>query len=169
MQAALLAPERIDKLIAVAASPRFLVEPDSQWPGVEPQVLEGFAQGLEQDYRKTLQQFLSIQALGSERAKQEIRLLREGLFAHGEPAVAALRGALGILQSADLREQLPAIHCPTLFLAGARDSLMPVQAARLSADMVPGAQLVVVEGAGHAPFISHPDIFLQQVRQFLHE
>jgi pimeloyl-[acyl-carrier protein] methyl ester esterase len=169
MQAALLAPARISKLIAVAASPRFLAEPGSHWPGVEPQVLEGFARGLEQDYRKTLQQFLAIQALGSERAKQEIRLLREGLFAHGEPALAALRGALGILQSADLREQLPAIHCPTLFLAGERDTLMPVEAAQLSAQMIPHARLEVVAGAGHAPFISHPDIFLHHVRQFLYE
>lgn len=169
MQAALLAPQRIEKLISVAASPRFLAQPDSGWPGVEPRVLEGFARGLEQDYRKTLQQFLSIQAMGSERAKQEIRLLREGLFAHGEPSLAALRGALGILQSADLREQIAAIQCPALFLAGARDTLMPVEAARLSAQKLPEAELVVVEGAGHAPFISHPEIFLQLVRQFLHE
>jgi len=169
MQAALLAPERIERLIAVAASPRFLAEPGSGWPGVDPQVLEGFARGLEQDYRKTLQQFLSIQALGSERAKQEIRLLREGLFAHGEPVLAALRGALGILRSADLREQIAAIRCPTLFLAGARDTLMPVEAAQWSAEKIPGAHLRVVEGAGHAPFISHPEFFIQQVRQFLHE
>lgn len=167
MQAALLAPSRIHKLIAMAASPRFLTEPESLWPGVEPSVLAGFARGLEQDYRKTLNQFLSIQALGSERAKQEIRLLRQGLFAHGEPSLAALHGALGILQSADLRAQLGQISCPTLFLAGARDTLMPVEAARLSADLVPGATLEVIKGAGHAPFISHPEAFLQAIRQFL--
>lgn len=167
MQAALLAPQRITKLISVAASPRFLA--DEQWPGVEPEVLQGFADGLERDYHKTLQQFLAIQAMGSERAKQEIRILREGLFAHGEPVLEALRGALGILQNADLRGQLKNIHCPMLFLAGERDRLMPVQAAELAAAQMSDARLEVIAGAGHAPFISHPDQFLQVIRQFLYE
>lgn len=166
MQAALLQPQRIDKLIAVAASPKFLAEDD--WPGVESRVLEGFASSLEQDYHKTLNQFLAIQAMGSERAREEIRILREGLFAHGEPQLSALRGALGILQTADLRDQLGQIQCPTLFLAGQRDTLMPVAAAEQSAAMVVNGQLAVIAGAGHGPFISHPDQFLQVVRPFLH-
>lgn len=167
MQAALLAPQRITKLICVAASPRFLAA--DEWPGVAPQVLQGFADGLERDYRKTLLQFLAIQAMGSERAKQEIRILREGLFAHGEPVLEALRGALGILQDADLRGQLQNIHCPTLFLAGERDRLMPVEAAQLAATQMSNARVEVLAGAGHAPFISHPDQFLQIARQFLNE
>lgn len=167
MQAALLTPARIKKLISMAASPRFLAA--KQWPGVAPEVLQDFATGLETDYRKTLQQFLAIQAMGSERAKQEIRILREGLFAHGEPVLEALRGALGILQNADLREQLINIHCPTLFLAGERDRLMPVAAAELAAADMDDARIEVVTGAGHAPFISHPDLFLQIIRQFIHE
>lgn len=167
MQAALLAPERIRRLIAVASSPRFLAA--EGWPGVEPKVLQGFAEGLEQDYRKTLLQFLAIQALGSERAKQEIRLLREGLFAHGEPELAALHGALGILQTADLRTQLQEIKIPTLFVAGQRDGLMPVAAAEQAVALMENAQLQVIPGAGHAPFISHPEPFLQIIGQFLHE
>lgn len=167
MQAALLAPQRITKLISVAASPRFLA--DSDWPGVAPEVLQAFADGLEQDYHKTLLQFLAIQAMGSERAKQEIRILREGLFAHGEPVLAALRGALGILQHADLREELKQITCPMMFLAGERDRLMPVEAAELAATEMANARLEVIAAAGHAPFISHPDQFLQIIRQFLYE
>ncbi|MDH5183137.1 MAG: pimeloyl-ACP methyl ester esterase BioH [Gammaproteobacteria bacterium] len=169
MQAALMASQRITKLISMAASPRFLAVEQEGWPGVAPEVLKGFAAGLETDYRKTLLQFLAIQAMGSARAKQEIRILREGLFAHGEPVLEALRGALGILQSADLREPLKNIQCPTLFLAGERDSLMPVQAAQLAAKKMANARVEVIAGAGHAPFISHPDQFLQITRQFLHE
>lgn len=169
MQAALLAPLRIRRLVAVAASPRFLAAEQQGWPGVAPEVLEGFAAGLENDYRTTLQQFLAIQAMGSERAKQEIRILREGLFAHGEPVLAALRGALGILQHADLREELKQITCPTLFMAGERDRLMPVRAAELAAAEMEDARVEVIAAAGHAPFISHPELFLQTIRQFLDE
>lgn len=169
MQAALLAPERVLKLIAVAASPRFLEDKASAWPGVDAQVLQGFAQSLEQDYRKTLNQFLAIQAMGSERAREEIRILREGLFAHGEPCLSALRGALKILQSADLRQQIAAITCPTLFLVGQRDTLMSVAAGELCIQQMANAHLQIIEGAGHGPFISHPEQFLESVRQFIHE
>ena len=169
MQAALLAPLCIRRLVVVAASPRFLAAEQQGWPGVAPEVLESFAAGLENDYRKTLQQFLAIQAMGSERAKQEIRILREGLFAHGEPVLAALRGALGILQYADLRKELKQITCPTLFMAGERDRLMPVRAAELAAAEMEDARVEVIAAAGHAPFISHPELFLQTIRQFLDE
>lgn len=169
LQAALLAPERVSKLIVVAASPRFLADSESNWPGVEPSILQGFADSLEQDYRKTLNQFLAIQAMGSERAREEIRILRDGLFAHGEPQLAALRGALNILQTADLRSQLEDIVCPTLFLAGQRDTLMPLAAAQLSAKLVANGHLQVIDGAGHGPFISHPEQFLESIKAFIHE
>ncbi|MBD3610030.1 MAG: pimeloyl-ACP methyl ester esterase BioH [Gammaproteobacteria bacterium] len=167
MQSAILAPERVSKLISVAASPRFLKDED--WPGVELSVLQGFADSLEQDYKATLLRFLAIQAHGSERAKDEIRILRQGLFAHGEPQLAALRGGLGILQACDLRQEISAIKVPSLFLAGRRDALMPYRVAQLSANMMSQARAVVMDGAGHAPFISHPYEVLHEIRQFIDE
>ncbi len=132
-------------------------------------MLAGFADSLERDYRKTLNQFLAIQAMGSERARDEIRVLRERLFDHGEPVLAALRGALSILQTADLRSSLPDIHHEALLVAGERDTLMPKAAAEKSVALMPHAQLALIEGAGHAPFISHPEPFLKSIRQFIHE
>jgi pimeloyl-ACP methyl ester carboxylesterase len=45
---------------------------------------------------------------------------------------------------------------PALVIAGDRDMLTPVAAARYLASALPHASLVVIPGAAHTPFLSHP-------------
>lgn len=157
----------IDKLILVGANPCFTQKPD--WPHAMPEAeLEQFATSLRDNYKVTLQRFLAVQSRGSERAREELRNLRESLFAHGEPDPQALAGGLEILRSADLRPALAAINQPTLVLHGERDTLAPLAAAEYTAAQLPNGRLKVVAGAGHAPFISHPESFIRAVVEFLH-
>jgi len=158
----------IDRLILVGANPCFTQKPD--WPHAMPaQELEQFAASLRDNYKTTLQRFLAVQSRGSERAREELRSLREALFAHGEPDPEALAGGLGILRGADLRPALADIQQPTLVLHGERDTLAPLAAAEYTAAQLPNGQLEVIKGAGHAPFISHPETFVSAVERFLHE
>ncbi len=158
----------IERLVLVGATPRFTRADD--WPhALESEVLEGFARSLEQDYRTTLKRFLAVQSQGSERGREELRALRESLFDHGEPSPEALAGGLAILRDADLRAQLPGITQPSLWLHGERDTLVPLAAAEWSAAAMPDARLESIPGAGHAPFISHPEVFVAAVKGFLHE
>lgn len=156
----------IDRLILVGANPCFTQKPD--WPHAMPEnELEQFAASLRDNYKATLQRFLALQSRGSERAREELRNLRDALFAHGEPDPQALAGGLEILRSADLRPALPTIEQPTLVLHGERDTLAPLAAAEYTAGQLPHGKLEVIEGAGHAPFISHPEEFTSAVRGFL--
>lgn len=158
----------IDKLILVGANPCFTQKPD--WPHAMPEAeLEQFAASLRDNYKTTLQRFLALQSRGSERAREELRNLREELFAHGEPDPQALAGGLEILRGADLRPALKTIQQPTLVLHGERDTLAPLAAAQYTAGQLPHGRLEVIEGAGHAPFISHPDAFMQAVLKFCFE
>lgn len=158
----------IDKLILVGANPCFTRKPD--WHHAMPEKeLEQFAASLRDNYKTTLQRFLAIQSRGSERAREELRSLREALFAHGDPEPAALAGGLEILRSADLRPLLADIHQRTLVLHGERDTLAPLAAAEYTAKQLPHGRLCVIAGAGHAPFISHPDQFATAVTEFLHD
>ena len=54
-------------------------------------------------------------------------------------------------------------------IAGGRDKLTPPEASNYLAQAMPAARVVEVEGAAHAPFLSHPEIFVEQVKSFLHE
>jgi pimeloyl-[acyl-carrier protein] methyl ester esterase len=133
------------------------------------QELEQFAASLRDNYKTTLQRFLAVQSRGSERAREELRNLRESLFAHGEPDPQALAGGLAILRDADLRPLLADISQPTMVLHGTRDTLAPLAAAEYTAAQLVNGHLHTIEGAGHAPFISHPKPFIDAVKGFLHE
>lgn len=158
----------ISKLILVGANPCFTQKPD--WPHAMPESeLEQFAASLRDNYKATLLRFIAVQSRGSERAREELRNLREALFAHGEPAPAALAGGLDILRRADLRPVLSRIQQPALVLHGERDTLAPLAAAEYTAAQLPKGTLKVIHGAGHAPFISHTDDFVTELMAFLHE
>ncbi len=56
----------------------------------------------------------------------------------------------------DTWSRLPRLDRPTLVLHGSADALMPLGSARRLADRVPGAELAVVQGAGHAYPLERP-------------
>lgn len=148
------------KLVLVGTTPCFCQRPD--WPhGMTEAAFRQFSEDLKQDYRRTLQRFIALQSRGSSMAREELRALREALFAHGEADPRALAQGLSLLNDVDLRAQLATIPTPTLVLHGSRDTLTPRAAAEYLARQLPSAQLALIEGAGHAPFISHPETFLQ--------
>jgi pimeloyl-[acyl-carrier protein] methyl ester esterase len=167
-QVALDFPTRVNKLVLVASAPRFTR--DATWPdGVEPEVLDNFAGDMRGDFRHTIKRFIAIQTMGSDNAREEQRILRERVFRHGHPQIAALEGGLKILHDADLRARLGEVTVPTLLLAGEHDSLFRKRAAQVARGLFPNARLCVIKGAGHAPFLSHPDIFCNELTTFANE
>lgn len=161
-------PQRVNKLILVGTSPRFTRSED--WsPAVTAELLEQFATELKQDFRATLQRFLSLQIGFDTQARELLRALRREMFQYGEPSPVALMSGLNILRFTDLRAALPRITPPTLVLHGARDRLAPLAAARHLAEQMPNARLHTLDAAGHVPFMSHPQEFGVVLREFLHE
>jgi pimeloyl-[acyl-carrier protein] methyl ester esterase len=166
MQMAIRYPNAFDRLVLIATSPQFQLSED--WPhAVDTRILENFASELADSYKETIQQFLAIQAMGSEHAREEIRLFRSKVFRDGEPDKTALRQSLNILQTANLREQVHNIAMDTLIIGGERDRLVPIAAAKLLAESIRHSQLRIIKGASHAPFISHQDQFIQAIQEFL--
>lgn len=153
-------------LSLVASNPRFVREAD--WPHAQPSaVLAQFAEALTQDYRATVQRFVAVQALTSPHAKEEMRRLRASIFAHGEPDPAALAGGLAILAGADLRETLRQLACPVQLIMGTHDTLAPAEAGRQLLATTPGLGLHVIAGAGHCPFMTHREQFIDLLERFI--
>jgi pimeloyl-[acyl-carrier protein] methyl ester esterase len=161
-------PDKVRRLILVASTPCFAEREDWSF-GMEKIILEKFAVELEQNHAATLRRFISLQLRGSENERELLALLRERLFSRGEPDMQALRAGLNVLRDADLRGELSGITQPTLVVAGERDKLTLPQASHYMAQAIPASRLVEVKGAAHAPFLSHPDNFIEQVKSFLHE
>jgi len=159
-------PDRVARLILVGATPRFVT--DADWPhAMTAQTLARFGDELAVSWRHTLQRFLALQVHGSDHGRAALHALRHELFTRGEPAPEVLRDGLALLGGLDLRAQVPAIAAPTLVVIGGRDALTPPGAGGWLAAALPHARSVEIAGAGHVPFLSHPDEFHAAVAAFL--
>ena len=161
-----LHPEQVEKLVLVASTPCFVQRSDWQC-AMAANVLQAFSLAMTQDYRATLKRFLGLQLRGSENERELLLRLREQLFSRGEPESSALHGGLEILRGTDLRMHLAQIAQHTLVISGARDTLTPPAASEYMAQALPNARLESIAGAAHTPFLSHPEIFVEYVMEFM--
>jgi class 3 adenylate cyclase len=66
----------------------------------------------------------------------------------------------------DVTDLLESVDVPTL-VVHAKDDLVPVQNAHLMATKIPGARLLEVDGADHAPWLSSPDQIVGEIEELL--
>jgi pimeloyl-ACP methyl ester carboxylesterase len=66
----------------------------------------------------------------------------------------------------DVRDLLPSISVPTLVLHRSEE-IFPVEAARELASKIPGAKLVVLPGADHAPWSGDADAYVDEIEEFI--
>lgn len=166
-QIALEQPERVEKLVCVSSSPKF-VEADDWSYAMRTKVMQSFCQFLEEDYEGTVIRFLAIQAMGSETQKEDIKYLKDNVFIHGMPATKALRGGLAMLDDIDQRLDLSKITVPTLRVYGRLDSLVPVDVAEAVQALQPNnSRYVIFPNASHAPFLTNRKAFLKELVSFI--
>ncbi len=91
--------------------------------------------------------------------------VREMIRRQPGPAIAA--ASLGLGERADARPLLPDIDVPTTVIVGSADTLTPPPMSEALAAAIPGARLVVLEGAGHLSNLEEPDGFTEAVRDLL--
>lgn len=168
MQLALEFPQKIRRLVLVGATPRFVNAQDWDY-GVSAGVFSQFAEQVAADYHETMTRFLGLQAFGGESSRALMRELRERFFERPVPGGEVLQQALRILLETDLRGRMAELRLPALLVHGNRDTLAPVAASRWMAERMPGARLRVIDGASHAPFLSHPATFMSELTQFLEQ
>lgn len=159
-------PKDVSLLVLIAATPCFTRRAD--WAvGMAQATLARFTGELLADYRATLSRFLALQFFGADEQRDSLRRARELVFARPAPQTDTLQQGLELLEQTDLREILGSIACPTLLLNGERDTLVPSTAARFMVEQLPRGRSVILKGAGHAPFLSHPHTFNQHLQRFL--
>ncbi len=69
----------------------------------------------------------------------------------------------------DAYDRLPQIWVPTLVLHGTEDRLIHPDNARILAERIPGARLVLLEGAGHVYHSEQPEAADRAVLEFIEE
>lgn len=75
------------------------------------------------------------------------------------PDTADVLDTLDALSRTDMRPLLPAVNVPTLILNGGQDQICLPQASSYLKDHVSGAEQIVYQHCGHAPFLTHSEQF----------
>lgn len=136
---------------------------------MEPQVFAQFHDTLVAEPKLALERFLHLQVRGSDSARETLRLLRAELAERAAPRPEALALGLDLLRDGDLRGALCELNCPSLWVFGERDTLVPAAVSAGVSALRPDAEVRVIAGAAHAPFLSHPEQTAAAIAHFLAE
>jgi pimeloyl-ACP methyl ester carboxylesterase len=83
------------------------------------------------------------------------------------PTPEGAAGQMGALSVFNVKKRLGEIRCPVLVITGVEDRMMPAENSRLLAEAIEGAELYLVEGAGHSFFFEKPDEVNRVLIEFL--
>ncbi|MEH6455824.1 MAG: alpha/beta fold hydrolase [Cocleimonas sp.] len=189
-------PHRIKSITLVTSTPRFsqsLQAQDGDWQhAMSDEVLNRFADNLKKDTEKTLKGFIALQFIGVTDAKLIQGNLINQILYNGKsakkaggvfsddtkesesaskseqsliPTQEALDVGLDILKHVDLRKLT--LSCPEHWVFAEYDRLIPKEVINDLISLRPDAEITLIDKAGHAPFITHPEIFLKRVTDFI--
>lgn len=161
--------DRIGAIVLVSGTPKFTAAAD--WPhGLPAAEARGLALRLRRGYDAAMGEFFRRMFADGELSREENqRIAREIVIPRPVPDPRAVIATLDTLAGGDHRPLLPSVACPALVLHGDRDAICLPGAGRFMADAIPGSRLSIMEGVGHAPFLSRPEAFNRLVGDFLRE
>jgi len=153
--AALKSPERFTGLVLIGAAPRMPLDWKRQL----------FALGVRFANRPILRVFARMCLPEDETGHVRRWLWDICVRADPRNAVRLLR----ILAGFDLTDVAPTLLTPTLILHGSKDFIQPLSGGRALASLIPGSDLVVMEGKGHVPMMSSPEEVVSIIEKWIKE
>lgn len=162
MQIMSVAAPRVQKLCLfdTGATP----EPPDGWEKRKPLVDMAYEQGMEAVARVWLPPMLAPGRANDEDFKHPlIEMICKTSPLEHEKQIRAL------VNRPDYGPLLAKIACPTLVLCGAQDAWSTPDQHRALAAAIPGAQLKIIEGAGHFVSVEQPAAFTSALRAFFSE
>jgi class 3 adenylate cyclase len=137
-------PDRVSSLTLCGASPCMSFASDWPW-APEPDVIASFLDWVERSWGTGEVLPFFLDGLAPDERQREI----VGRFERHAASPGATRAMLSMNFEIDVRAVLPAIRVPTLVLHNRGDPVIPVGAARYTAEHVPDARFVELPGECH--------------------
>jgi 3-oxoadipate enol-lactonase len=103
---------------------------------------------------------------GTLEKRPELRRAVADWIAGARPAGVAA-ASRGMAERPDRTGLLAGVSVPALVVVGEEDTLTPPDESRSMAERIPGAELVVIPGAGHLSSLERPEAFDQALGRFL--
>lgn len=148
-------PERFLGLVLVGGAPRSPMDLKRRL----------FALGLRVSTRRTLKAF--VRACLPEDKTGHVRRWLWDVCLRADP-----RNAVRLLQvvgTFDLTRNAPRLTTPVLVVQGSNDYIHPLADGKALASLIPGSDLVVMEGKGHVPMMSSPDELVSIIENWIQQ
>lgn len=153
-------PDRVRSLIFCDTKAE--ADPDEAKAGREKTAALVREQGMESLYEQ-----LAPKLVGRSPAERVMAELKR-MFLATTPEVAAA-DALAMRDRQDSTGDLGTISVPVLWIHGEEDQLMQIDAARATAEAIPGARFAAIPGGGHVAPLENPDAVNKAMAEFLRE
>lgn len=165
LEFSVLFPQRVNKLIMLAASAKFTQANDWEFAQAV-DVLIAFKEAVSKSPKAALRRFLLLQTQGMEETKVIDKQMKLFINSNPLPKAESLKCGLEMLATLDLRVQMQQVKVPVLMLLGELDQLVPVEAVLDSKKLNQQLNVSVINEAAHLPFVSHMDETLAELRGF---
>ncbi|MCX7164230.1 MAG: 3-oxoadipate enol-lactonase [Rhodocyclales bacterium] len=156
---ALLAPQRLNKLVIANSVSRIPPEAAAMW---DQRIAQARAEGTGAMAAATLVRWFTPPF----RTAHPDVMTRIAALIAATP-VDGYAGCGEAIRQLDVTDQLRAVTSPTLVIVGADDPGTPPAASEIIANAIPGARLEVIASASHLSCIEQPEIFNRLVADFL--
>jgi pimeloyl-ACP methyl ester carboxylesterase len=158
-------PERVEALVLMDTSP-------GPVPGIDGEIVEmGAVIALNEGMAELKRIMDEFQPMGTP-AYERTLIERPGYQEFNDKKWFTLSAVMWATMAREIRDQpdqladLAAVRCPTLVIVGEQDQPF-LRVSKETAATIPGAQLVVVEDAGHSPQFENPAAWFAAVSGFL--
>ena len=156
--------EKIKAVVYISSSPCF-VNQDTWSNVIDKSGVEDLQQRLIKNQKKALEYFAGLIAYGDESEKKTIKTLRE--YMRVDHHVEILSSWLSQMQTSDQRNDFSQIRIPIKYILGGNDSLIKPGIKDQLGQLNQNIESCVIEGSGHAPFLSKKEIAAEIINEFI--
>jgi pimeloyl-ACP methyl ester carboxylesterase len=155
---------RVARVALLAPTTPFLLKTTDNTNGIDRAVFESLRAGWLRDYPK----WLGENARPFVVPETSAEILQWAIMLMLQTSMQAVIECNVAVTETDLRAELPRIDRPTLVIHGTKDVSAPIDlSGRVTAKLIPGAQLQVYEGAPHGLFLTHIERLNQDLLRFI--
>ncbi len=154
-------PERIKNLMLISSIPKFTQS--TNWShGMSINSFNEFKNSFKTQPIPTLKQFYALQVVNTKDGKNTLAVLLRSLDESND-IYSKVAWGLDWLERIDLRENTVLRNMNIDLLAGDMDQVVSINAIHQTAQYWDKIKVIEVTGAGHAPFVSHPQVVIDRI------
>ncbi|GKY89506.1 alpha/beta fold hydrolase [Sinisalibacter aestuarii] len=143
-------PERVTRFALISTTP--LAETPEQAAWREPQIVKAQSGNLTEALRAAL----PVDSLGPGPGRQKVLAVLDAMAADLGPR-EFIRQSRALQRRPDAQKVLRMARAPALVLCGGHDKITPIRRHSFMAELIPYAELAIIEEAGHIPTLEAPE------------